>query len=119
MDKNINEGSKEFYLIKALENGKAQDIILLDVAPLTAITDYMIIATGTSSRHVKSLVRYLTEKNDNVELPLGVEGVESGEWVLIDFGEVIIHIMLKATRDFYNLEGLWGVQFKNYTESPT
>ena len=77
----------------------------------------MIIATGTSSRHVKSLAKHLVEDKRQFGVPMGVEGLQSGEWVLVDFGEIVIHLMLKTAREFYNLESLWNAQFLNLSES--
>ena len=107
----------ERRFIGILENGKAKDITFLDVTSLTTITDFMIIATGTSTRHVKSLVRQLIDSKQDFEILIGVEGLESGEWVLVDFGDIVIHIMLKSVREFYNLESLWNAQFTDRSES--
>ena len=116
MTNKIHEGNREFSFVAALENGKAQDIAVLNVSSLTSITDFMIIATGTSSRHVKSLVKYLIEDKSKFGVPIGVEGLQSGEWVLVDFGEIVIHIMLKTAREFYNLESLWNARFLNSSD---
>ncbi len=94
--------------IKALDDLKAQDIKVLPVAKLTSMTDAMVICSGTSSRHVKSLA-------DNVikaakacgERPRGLEGEQEADWVLVDLGDVLVHIMQPETREFYNLEKLW------------
>jgi len=97
-------------VVNALADLKGVDIRVLDVTDMTSITDRMVIAGGTSTRHVKSLA-------DNVALkakqagnpPLGVEGEQAGEWVLIDLGDVVVHVMLPPVRAFYALEKLWSV----------
>ena len=98
------------HLVQALEERKGQKIEALNVADLTTITDHMVIVTGTSNRHVKSLVDEVIEAAKHYgEPPLGVEGRESNEWVLIDVGDVIVHVMQKDAREFYDLERLWSV----------
>jgi len=96
-------------IIDALEDLKGQKIVELDVRQLTDIMDHLIIATGTSNRHVKSLADNVVEELKKANhRPLGIEGLELGEWVLIDYGDTVVHIMLQATRDFYELEKLWS-----------
>jgi ribosome-associated protein len=94
--------------VAALEDIKARDIVVLDVAKLTSIADFMIIASGESARQTKALARNVTERIKEVggEV-LGVEGEENGEWILVDLGPVIVHIMHPAVRQYYNLEELW------------
>ena len=95
-------------VIDALEDLKAINVVTLDVAGLTDVMDFLIIASGTSSRHVKSLADNVCMQAKKQEVrPLGVEGEDAGEWVLVDFGDVVVHVMLPATRDFYDLERLW------------
>ena len=94
--------------IAALEDMKAQDIVSLDVREKTSVTDIMVIASGTSSRHVKSLADNVLEKVKQQGVrPLGSEGLEGGEWALLDLGDVVVHVMLPTTREFYDLERLW------------
>jgi ribosome-associated protein len=96
-------------VIDALEDIKAQDISVLDVAKLTPITSCMIIASATSTRQAKSLAHNVQVKmKEHGITPTGVEGEQEGEWVLVDLGEIVVHIMLQNTRDYYNLEQLWG-----------
>ena len=95
--------------LEALDDLKAVNPVTLDVTGLTDVMDQLVIATGTSNRHVKSLANnVVVEAKQKGMPPLGVEGDDVGEWVLVDFGEVVVHIMLPATRDFYDLERLWA-----------
>ncbi len=95
-------------VIVALEELKGQDIVTIDVRGKTSITDFMVIATGSSSRHVKSLADTVLEKTKEQGVrPIGSEGLDSGEWGLIDLGNVVVHVMQAATRQFYDLERLW------------
>lgn len=98
-------------VIKALQDMKGADIHALDVRGLTAITDFMVIASGTSDRHVKSLARnVLDQARAAGAKPMGVEGEQEGEWVLVDLRDVVVHIMRPQVRDFYNLEKLWSME---------
>jgi ribosome-associated protein len=101
----------------ALDDLKGLQIVSLDVRELTDVMDYLVIASGTSNRHVKSLAGNVTDeaKNQGVR-PLGVEGQNGSEWVLVDFGDVVVHVMLPATRDFYDLERLWSAPPANPEE---
>lgn len=94
--------------LAALDDGKGNDIKVIDVRGKTSITDYMVIASGTSDRHVVSLADRVVERaKENHCPPLGVEGENTGEWVLVDLGDAIIHVMKPQTREFYQLEKLW------------
>ncbi len=98
------------WVLAALEDLKAQDIQVLDVRGKTSITDVMIVASGTSDRHIKALADNVAEAaKEHGVAPLGVEGEGSREWVLVDLGDVIVHVMHPQTRAFYNLEKLWTV----------
>ncbi|HCU90063.1 MAG TPA: ribosome silencing factor [Gammaproteobacteria bacterium] len=92
----------------SLGDGKAEDIRVLDVRGVTSITDYMVIASGRSVRQVKALVDRVIEavRKKNIR-PLGIEGANIGEWILIDYGDVVVHTMRPETRTFYQLEKLW------------
>ena len=95
----------------ALDDLKAFEPVTLDVRELSSVTDYLLVASGTSSRHVKSLAEnVLMKAKASGVRPLGVEGERIGEWVLVDFGDVVVHVMQPSTRSFYDLERLWSVQ---------
>lgn len=95
-------------VVAALEDLKAVNTVTVDVRELTDVTDYLVITSGTSNRHVKSLANNVTVEAKKAGVrPLGVEGENAGEWVLVDYGDVVVHVMLPATRDFYDLERLW------------
>ncbi len=97
-------------VIETLEDNKATNILTLDVRELTSVADLMIIASGTSSRQVTALAEILIElTKKNKVTPNGSEGKEYGEWVLVDLGDIIVHIMHPTTRAHYQLEKLWSL----------
>ena len=101
-------------LLKAVHAGleelKAKDVVEIDVCGKSSVCDYMVVASGTSTRHVKSaadeVVRFAKQLG---VMPLGVEGEREAEWVLVDLGDVVVHVMLPRVREFYALERLWSV----------
>jgi ribosome-associated protein len=100
-------------ITSALTDMKGKDIVQLDVRGLSNVTDYMVIATGTSNRHVKSLADEVSfQAKQNGVIPLGIEGEMSGDWVLSDLGDVVVHVMQAEAREFYDLERLWNPALK-------
>tara|TARA_A100001234_G_scaffold70673_1_gene62211 strand:- start:524 stop:859 length:336 start_codon:yes stop_codon:yes gene_type:complete len=97
-----------------LEEYKAENVIKLDVKDKSSITDTMIIASGRSTRHVKSIADNIIKKLKKIKVkPLGIEGYTKSEWVLIDFGDVLVHVMHPDAREFYSLEKLWDESINN------
>ena len=96
------------HVVAALEDLKGVNIVTLNVAALTPMTDYMVLVTGTSNRHVKALFDTANESSKALGMqPLGIEGRESYDWVLVDLADVIVHVMNEEARSFYELERLW------------
>ena len=96
-------------VVGALEDIKGQDIVVLDTTPLTSMFDRMVIASAESTRQTKALAHNVQEKLKQQSIPdQGIEGMASGEWVLLDLGSVIVHVMQPAVRQYYNLEALWS-----------
>jgi ribosome-associated protein len=94
----------------AVENLKAKDVVEIDVRGKTSVCDYLVIASGTSTRHVKSIADEVVRMVKELDvLPLGVEGEREAEWVLADLGDIVVHVMLPRVREFYALERLWTV----------
>jgi ribosome-associated protein len=94
----------------AMENLKAKDVVEIDVRGKTSVCDYILVASGTSTRHVKSIADEVVKMmKDLGVMPLGVEGEREAEWVLADLGDVVVHVMLPRVREFYALERLWTV----------
>ncbi|HEX9878505.1 MAG TPA: ribosome silencing factor [Gammaproteobacteria bacterium] len=97
-------------VLDVLDDLKAQSVLRLDVRHLTSLMDTMIIASGGSDRHVRAVAQALLERcRQSGYEPVGVEGEAGGEWVLVDLGDTVVHIMLPKTRDFYSLENLWDI----------
>ncbi len=106
------------WVLDALDDMKAREVTVLDVRGKTSVTDYMVVASGTSERHVHALADHVVEAMAAHRIkPLGVEGEHSRDWVLVDLGDVIVHVMLPETRQFYQLEKLWQVEEED-GESP-
>lgn len=105
----MNAEELKDLVLDALEDRKGVDIKVVDVRGKSSVTDIMVIAAGNSNRQVKALADSVVEKAKEKGIqPLGTEGQEESSWVLVDLGDVVVHIMLPETRDFYNLEKLWG-----------
>ncbi len=101
-----------------LEDNKAESIVMVDVKNKSSVTDLMFIASGRSTRHVKAIADNLVTKlKKNKIKPLGVEGYTKSEWILLDYGDLLVHVMHPDTRDFYSLEKLWdeSIDSENYT----
>jgi len=106
----MNSEQLSELVIEALDDMKGQDIVRLDVRNLTTVTDYMVVASGTSNRHVKAMADAVYDKAKAAgHKPSGVEGTEGSEWVLLDLGDALVHVMLPRVREFYNLEKLWSL----------
>lgn len=100
-------------VVATLEDMKANDIAVIDVRGRTVIADYLVIASGTSERHVKSTAEAVAFKAKQAgEAPLGQEGVQDGEWALVDLNGVVVHVMQPRVRDYYQIEKLWEIDPK-------
>lgn len=107
-------------VVDALEDMKAQNITILDVRGRTSVTDWMIIANGTSNRHVNAVAGNVEEKSKHAGLkPCGSEGRSTSDWVLIDLVDVVVHVMTEQARHFYDLERLWGETQSNQESKNT
>lgn len=106
----MNSEQLSELVVEALEDGKAKDIVRLNVRNMTTVTDYMVVASGTSNRHVSALAEAVSDKSKAAgHRPIGVEGEGGSEWVLLDLGDTLVHVMLPRVREFYNLEKLWSL----------
>lgn len=96
-------------VVTALEEKKAKDILALDVRNITSLFDYVVIASGDSNRQTKALARNVQDRLKELGAKVyGVEGEQTGEWVLVDFGDIVVHVMQPTIRQYYNLEELWA-----------
>jgi len=101
----------------ALDDLKAEHVHVLDVRHLTTVTDTMVVASGRSDRHVRAIANAVVEQVKKAGYrPLGVEGARSGEWVLVDLADLVVHVMLPRVREFYNLEKLWDMPAREEAE---
>jgi len=108
--KNMQVEHLKRLILNVLSDMKARDVSVMDVRGKTAVTDFMIVASGTSERHVKALAETVAFRaKDAGEPPLGTEGVREGEWALVDLNGLVVHIMLPKVRDSYGLERLWSM----------
>ena len=109
--KKVKDFPLDKRVLQILEEIKAVDPVLMDVGGISGFADAMIVATGTSTRHIRSMHDALVSSVKEMEISLlGVEGKESNDWVLIDLGDLIVHLMRKETREFYDLEKFWSNQ---------
>lgn len=106
----MNSEQLRDMVVSALEDTKAKDVVILDVRKMTTVTDYMVVASGTSNRHVRALADAVEKASrEQGHRPNGVEGAGGGEWILLDLQDVLVHVMLPRVREFYNLEKLWSL----------
>jgi ribosome-associated protein len=107
--KNLTTLAKKKIVIAALEDIKAHDIVAIDVRRITSIFDWIVVASADSARQTKALSRHVRDRlRESGAHIIGVEGEESGDWVLVDAGDIVTHVMQPAVRQYYNLEELWG-----------
>jgi ribosome-associated protein len=103
---------------EALNDLKAEEVVELDVRDKTSVTDYIFVASGTSSRHVKAVANNVAVEAKKAGCkPLGIEGETEGEWVLVDLGDIVVHVMQSQVRQFYDLESLWRVTIEERQEA--
>ena len=113
----MNSEQIKDQVIEALENVKGQDIKVIDIAEISSFADYMVVVSGTSDTHVKALAREASDdlRKQGVK-PLNEDGADVGEWVLVDFGDVVLHVMRPEVRDYYALEKLWDEDVRRLVE---
>ncbi len=104
-------------IVDSIEDAKGLNTEILDVRELTDVTDHMIVVSGSSIRHVKSIMKMVVERLADIgRKPVGLEGEQHAQWVLLDYSSVIVHVMLAETREFYDLERLWDRTLKKTAE---
>jgi len=109
MKKKLTTLAKKKLVIEALEDIKAHDIVAIDVRKLTSIFDWVVVASADSARQTKALSRHVRDRlKESGAHIIGTEGEESGDWILVDAGDIVAHVMQPAVRDYYNLEELWS-----------
>lgn len=106
---NISQNEKLSTIVKALDSKRAEDIRIIEIGDLTIVADYFVIANGTSSTQTKALAEEVEFKMSQLGIePNRTEGYQGATWVVLDYGDIIVHVFYKETRDHYNLEGLWS-----------
>jgi len=109
MKKKLTTLAKKNLVIEAMEDIKAHDIVAIDVRKLTSIFDWVVVASADSARQTKALSRHVRDRlKESGAHIIGTEGEESGDWILVDAGDIVAHVMQPAVRDYYNLEELWS-----------
>ena len=109
MRKQLSTQAKKKLVIAALEDIKARDILAIDVRRVTSMFDWIVIASADSARQTKALARHVRDRlKEHGSAIVGEEGGESGEWILVDAGDIVVHVMQPAVREYYNLEELWA-----------
>lgn len=108
-DRNLTSSrEKSFFCVRAALERKAFDLVLLDVKNVSFFTEYFLICSGRSDRHVQAIARSIDEGLKKIGIhPLGIEGFGEGKWILMDYDDVVVHVFLELVRKFYDLEGLW------------
>ena len=109
---NMKKNSQDLckFIKKSLSKNKAEEITVINLKKKTSIADYMIICTGTSNRHITALSNYLSEDLKKLNLNmLNIEGRKNGDWIVVDIGDVIVHLFRGEVREYYNLEKMWAV----------
>ncbi|MCU7940742.1 MAG: ribosome silencing factor [gamma proteobacterium symbiont of Bathyaustriella thionipta] len=116
----MNRDELKALAVNAVEDVKAFDVNVVDVMGRSSVTDVLVFASGRSDRQVKSIANNVViEAKKAGVAPLGVEGLNTGEWVLVDLGDVVVHVMLPQVRDYYGIERMWDVDGPGYGDDPS